>query len=86
MAKSELSDPITLRVPLDVLESIEAIADASQRTRSWVMVRALRQYLAGEGAEVLAIRRGREEIQSGRSHDIDDVLREIEAIVAGKAA
>ena len=55
MAKSELSDPITLRVPLDVLESIEAIADASQRTRSWVMVRALRQYLAGEGAEVRSI-------------------------------
>ena len=86
MSKPPLSDPITLRVPVDVLGAIEAIADTCDRTRSWVIVRALRQYLAGEGEDILAVRRGREQIAAGQSHDMDDVLRELETIMTGKAA
>ena len=86
MPKADLSDPITLRVPREVLDSIQQIAKTSERSRSWVMVRAMRHYLANEGQEILAIQRGRDEIAAGQSHDIDDVIREIEAIVAGKAA
>ena len=86
MGKSELSDPITLRVPLDVLHAIEAVAETCDRTRSWVIVRALRLYLASEGEEVLSIRRGRDQIAAGQSHDIDDVMRELETIVAGAYA
>lgn len=49
MNKVELSDPIALRIPIDVLGDIEKIATASDRTRSWVIVRALKLYLASEG-------------------------------------
>ncbi|HEY0855204.1 MAG TPA: ribbon-helix-helix domain-containing protein, partial [Devosia sp.] len=55
MSKPELSDPITLRIPLDLLDDIERIAGAIDRSRSWVMVRALRLYLAAEGEEVLSL-------------------------------
>ena len=84
--KPELSDPIPVRIPKDILADFEKIAAASDRTRSWVMVRAFRHYLAGEGADILAIVRGREEIAAGNFHDMDDVLKEIEAIVRGDAA
>jgi predicted transcriptional regulator len=86
MSKPPLSEPLTLRIPRDVLEQIEKIAAASDRTRSWVIVRALKAYLAGEGADILAIVRGREQIAAGDVHDMDDVIREIEAIVSSKAA
>lgn len=86
MAKPELSDPLTLRLPIDVLADIEMIAATCERTRSWVMVRALRMYLAMEGEEILAIRRGREEIANGDVHDLADVLAELDDIIAGKAA
>lgn len=86
MSKSPLSEPLTLRLPLDVLDNIEKIAAASDRTRSWVIVRALKAYLAGEGADILAIVNGREHIAAGDVHDMDDVIREIEAIVNSKAA
>lgn len=86
MSKAPLSEPLTLRLPLDVLEDIEKIAAASDRTRSWVIVRALKAYLAGEGADILAIVKGREQIVAGDVHDMDDVIREIEAIVNSKAA
>lgn len=86
MANPPLSDPIPLRVPLDVLADIEKIAKASDRTRSWVMVRALRLYLASEGADILNVIKGREAIAVGDHHDMDDVLSEIEEIVRGKVA
>lgn len=86
MSKTELSDPIAIRLPVDVLSDIEAIAETTERTRSWVMVRAMRQYLLREGAEILAVRRGRDQIANGESEDFDDVIRDLEAIVAGRAA
>lgn len=79
----ELSDPITLRLPVEVLGDIEKVAAACNRTRSWVMVRALRLYLANEGAAVLRIVEGREQIECGEWHDMDDVIAELEAIIKG---
>ncbi|WP_262032013.1 CopG family ribbon-helix-helix protein [Microvirga sp. Mcv34] len=86
MPKPELSDPITLRLPVEVLREIEGIAEATDRTRSWVMVRALKLYLAGEGKDILAAVEGRKQIAGGQSHDMEDVLNEIETIANGKAA
>jgi predicted transcriptional regulator len=86
MAKRELSDPITLRLPADVLSDIEVIAEVTDRTRSWVMVRALKLYLASEGRDILAAVEGRRQIAAGRSHDMDDVLGEIDAITDDKVA
>ena len=86
MAGRDLSDPITHRLPNDVLEKLDRIAKASDRSRSWYIVRALRYYFAGEGGDILNAIKGREEIERGEVHDMDDVLREIERIVQGKVA
>jgi predicted transcriptional regulator len=86
MAKQELSDPITLRLPAEVLEGIERIAKTSDRTRSWVMVRALRLYLAGEGADILGLAEGIGQLDKGDSEDLDDVIAQVERIVRGNAA
>lgn len=86
MSKTGLSDPIPVRLPVEILADIEKIAAASDRTRSWVIVRALKLYLAGEGADVLAILRGREEAAQGGGHDADDVIAELDAIIRNKVA
>lgn len=54
--------------------------------RSSVTVRAFRLYLAGEGADILDILRGRDALAAGDVHDLDDVINEIEAIMRGKVA
>lgn len=72
MSKADISDPIALRIPLDVLSDIEEIAAASEHSRSWVIMRALRLYLAGEGRDCLAILRGRDEAAEGGGHDAGD--------------
>ena len=86
MPKSQLSDPITLRLPVDVLEAIERIAETSDRSRSWVMVRAMRLYLAGEGAEILNVADGLAQLDKSESEDMDDVIAQVEQIVRGNAA
>jgi predicted transcriptional regulator len=86
VTKPELSDPIALRIPLDVLAQIEAVAAVTERTRSWIMVRALRYYLGGEGSEILAAIEGRRQIADGKSHEMDDVIAEIDALAEGRAA
>ncbi|UJW84473.1 CopG family ribbon-helix-helix protein [Devosia sp. SL43] len=86
MSKPVLSDPVPVRLPVELLGELERIAVASDRTRSWVIVRALKLYLAGEGAEVLAVLHGREQVAAGEVHDFDAVLDEVDAIIRGKVA
>ncbi|WP_095444595.1 CopG family ribbon-helix-helix protein [Ochrobactrum quorumnocens] len=40
---------VTLRVPEVVLSGIDIIADATERSRSYIILRALRTYLLNEG-------------------------------------
>jgi predicted transcriptional regulator len=85
-ASRELSDPIALRIPVDILRDIEAIAETTERTRSWVIVRALKAYLASEGGDVLAIREGERQIAAGDAYPIEDVIAEIEGSASKSAA
>ncbi|NTF42215.1 CopG family ribbon-helix-helix protein [Rhizobium rhizogenes] len=81
-----LSDPITLRVPTDILAEIEEIAQVCERTRSWVFVRALKSYLATEGREVLEIAKARREMANDEAYDLDDVIHEVASTIKGAAA
>lgn len=82
----ELSGPLTMRLPVDVLAEVEKIADACDRSRSWVVVRALKSYLAAEGREILDIAAARQAMDEGKGDDLADVLAEIEPVVNGAAA
>jgi predicted transcriptional regulator len=86
MSDRELSDPISMRLPLAVLAEIEDIAQICNRTRSWVFVRALKSYLAAEGREIIEIAKARRDVDEGLGHDFDDVIDEVDAIVKGAAA
>lgn len=79
------SQPITLSVPSDVLSSIEAIAEATGRSSGFIIVRALETFLLNEGADVLSAIRGREQIAAGEFEDIDDLITDVENIIASSS-
>ncbi len=79
MTKPVLSDPIALRIPEDILKDIETIAKVSERSRSWVIVRALKYYLMQEGNDILQITAAQEEVEAGNVMDLEDLLAEFEA-------
>jgi predicted transcriptional regulator len=74
--------PVSLRVPSDLIETLDKIATALERSRSWVMLRALRQYIADEGQEVLDVQEGIAELDRGEGIPIEDVLAEMDEIIA----
>jgi len=78
--KPVLSDPITLRLPMDILGDVERIAETADRSRSWVIVRALKYYLTAEGAELLEIATARQEVGEGKAVDMDELLDELDAL------
>jgi predicted transcriptional regulator len=82
MPEGAASIPVSLRVPADLIETLDKIAAALERPRSWVMLRALRQYVADEGQEMLDVQEGIAEAERGEMVPIEEVLAEIDEIIA----
>jgi len=82
MPEGPNSMPVSIRVPADLIETLDKIAAALERSRSWVMLRALRQYVADEGQEVLDVQEGIAEAERGEMIPIEDVLAEMDEIIA----
>jgi predicted transcriptional regulator len=74
--------PVSIRVPADVVERLDKVAAILERPRSWVILRAIRQYLANEGQEVLDVQEGIEELERGEGIPFDQVLAEMDEIIA----
>lgn len=73
---------ISLRVPADLIESFDQIAAALERDRTWVMLRAFRRYLDEEGSEVLREAEGLASLDRGEGADFDQVMDEVDEIIA----
>ncbi len=74
--------PVSIRVPADVIATLDKIAAVLERPRSWVILRAIRQYLADEGQEMLDVQEGIAELERGEGIPIEDVLAEMDEIIA----
>jgi predicted transcriptional regulator len=81
MPEGAASIPVSLRVPADLIETLDKIAAALERPRSWVMLRALRQYVADEGQEMLDVQEGIAELDRGEGIPIEEVLAEMDEII-----
>ncbi|HZU88371.1 MAG TPA: ribbon-helix-helix domain-containing protein, partial [Stellaceae bacterium] len=71
------SSHVSLRVPNDLVEAYDKLAAALERPRSWVMLRALRQYLEddGEGAEIFEDLESLAELDRGEMAPFEETLR-----------
>ena len=83
MPDGTTSIPISIRMPADVIETLDKVAAVLERPRSWVILRAIRQYLADEGQEVLDVQEGIAEAERGEVVDFDEAMARFEEILAG---
>ncbi|HZK89630.1 MAG TPA: ribbon-helix-helix protein, CopG family [Stellaceae bacterium] len=74
--------PISVRLPAEIIEKLDRVAAIMERPRSWVILDAVREYLADEGQEVLDIQAGIEEAERGEGVPFEEVLAELEEKVA----
>jgi predicted transcriptional regulator len=77
---------ISLRLPTELVNEFDRIATTLDRDRTWVMLRALTQYLEQEGAELLQDAEGFAELDAGKGVDLDDMLSKASSIVEAAEA
>jgi predicted transcriptional regulator len=75
------SSHVSLRLPNEVIQSLDRLAALLERPRSWVMLRAMRHYLDAEGAELLEDAESLAQLDRGESAPFADSLRDIEAVI-----
>ena len=78
--------PVSVRLPADIVEKLDKVAALMERPRSWVILDAIREYLADEGQEVLDIQAGIEEAERGETVPFEEVLAELEEKIAAAEA
>ena len=82
--------PVSVRAPAELIEQLDKVAAAMDRSRSWVMLDAVRTYLANEGQEALDVQAGLEEANRGETVPFEQVLADLDEKVrragAGRAA
>jgi predicted transcriptional regulator len=74
---------LSLRAPIAVVEQFDRVAAVLQRDRSWVVLRALRQYLDREGREVLEDAEAIAALAHGEGLPFEDALRDVDGIIDG---
>jgi predicted transcriptional regulator len=76
------STHVSLRVPNDLIQAFDKLAAVLDRPRSWVMLRALRQYLEDEGAEIAEDIESLAELDRGEVVSAEDLRSEVEELIA----
>ncbi len=80
------STHITLRMPTEMAEHFARLASLLDRPRSWVMLRALRQYLETEGAELTEDAESLAQLDRGEGEPFETLVSEVRQIIDRKAA
>jgi predicted transcriptional regulator len=78
------STHVSLRVPGDLIQAFDKLAAILDRPRSWVMLRALRQYLEDEGAELTEDAEGLAELDRGEIVSAEDLRRRVGKTIASR--
>ena len=75
---------IAARVDSDLDSKLERLAEATGRSKSWLISEALRSYVASEQQFLMAVEEGKEALQSGRVLDHATVVAAFERITSSK--
>lgn len=74
--------PVSVRIPTDMIETLDKVAAGMDRSRSWVILAAIREYLADEGQEVLDVLEGLAEADRGEVYEAEEVMQAIRRKIA----
>ena len=79
------SETLTIRLTAEVKDQLGRLADATQRTKSFLAAEAIADYVARESEIISGIERGLADMKAGRLVPHDVAMQRLEATVA-KAA
>jgi predicted transcriptional regulator len=72
---------ITLRVPQDLKNRLEALGSSYKRTKSYLALEAIQRYVETEEEYIEGIKEARADIKAGRTFTTDEVFASIDKII-----
>jgi predicted transcriptional regulator len=75
----------TVRAESDIVHQLDIIADSLDRSRNYLVNQALREYLHNHAWQIDKISQGIAAADNGDLIDHNDVMREMDALLADKA-
>jgi len=79
MSRDNATEPMTIRAAKEVINEIDALAAAMDRSRNYVVNQALRQYLETNAWQIERIKEGLAAARDGRVRPAEDVFADIAA-------
>ena len=79
MSREAPTEPITVRTAKEIVDRIDALATASDRSRNYIVNQALRQYLETHDWQAERIEEGIADARAGRVRPGEDVFADIAA-------
>lgn len=62
-----MTQTVSIRLDDEVLDKLDALTKATDRSRAWLMAHAVEQYIQHEAWQIEAIQRTREKIRQGKA-------------------
>src|SRR5258708_5156400 len=75
---------VSVRLDSDVVGQLDELAGEMQRSRSYLIAQAVREFVEREYASLVAVREGEADIESGRSLDGNDARAWFEDLKKGR--
>lgn len=75
---------VEARIPFELDEALARLASATGKSKSSLVCEALTTFISNEEQFIAAVEEGRAAARSGRLMDHDDVIRDIEDLIAPK--
>lgn len=72
---------VNVRLDTETKEALDLLAREMDRPRAHLAARAIAEYVQRNAWQVAAIKEGIRQLDAGQSHDFDEVLEELDAII-----
>jgi predicted transcriptional regulator len=79
-----MSDDVAISIPSELDEKLSRLASARGKSKSRLVCEALAEFVVSEEAFAAVVAEGRAAIDAGDVIDHDEVMREIDALLAKK--
>ncbi len=80
------STVVNVRLTSEMKEALDWLAREMNRPRSQLAARAIAEYVQRNARQIAAIKEGVSQLDAGLSYDFDDVLAELDTLIANQAA
>ena len=77
---------MNVRLDAETKEALDLLAREMDRPRAHLAARAIAEYVQRNAWQIAAIREGVRQLDAGQSYDFDEVMAELDDIIAGEEA